>query len=156
MLAAPWLGLTMPVPLVKRMLAPILGTVWPTLALGSGIRVEDMTRDPGMQARIAGDPLIHHVATARWFNEARAAQAHILANAVTLRVPTHIALPGDDRIAATDTTRAFAQAAGPVVEITTTAGGFHELFLEPERDQIVNDLVSWVVARLNSRIIDAS
>ena len=156
LLVAPWLGLAMPVPAVKRLMAPILGAVWPTLALKSGIRVEDATRDPQMQALLSADPMIHHVATGRWFNEARATQAHILRGAATLRVPTYIALPGDDRIADAQATIAFARAAGPIVQISTTEGTFHELFLEPERDLIVNELVSWLVARLNRRIIESS
>lgn len=153
LLAAPWLGLAMPVPVAKRMIAPLLGVVWPTLALSSGIRAEDVTRDPLVQARLRADPLIHHVATARWFNEARATQAHILREAATLQVPTYISIPGDDRIADAQATIAFARSAGPIVQTTTTAGAFHELFLEPERELIVNEFVSWLVARLNSRII---
>lgn len=152
-LAAPWLGLAMKVPVVKRALAPVLRVLWPTLALANGIRVEDAARDATMQARLTADPLIHHVATARWFHQAQLAQARVLERASSLRVPTFIAIPGQDRIASADTTVAFAAAAGSIVQTRTYPETFHELFLEPEQEQITADIVSWLVPRLNARIL---
>jgi len=155
-LAAPWLGLKMKVPAVKRALAPVLGHLWPTLALGNGIRVEDIARDPAAQERIAHDPLILHVATSRWFNEARATQAYILAHATTLRVPTFMAIPGVDRIASAETSLGFARAAGPVVATKLYPAAFHEIFLEPDVGEIIAELVSWLVPRLDARILHLS
>jgi lysophospholipase len=163
-LGAPWLGLTMKVPMVKRAASPVLGWLWPTLALANGIRVEDVTRDAEVQRRLAEDPLIHHVATARWFNESLAAQAHILAEAGHLSIPTFIGIPGQDRIASAETAASFARAAqagGAPVQTKAYPEVFHELFLEPERDRIIADFVAWtvesiasgVVARHNPRIL---
>jgi alpha-beta hydrolase superfamily lysophospholipase len=152
-LAAPWLGLAMPIPLAKRALAPVMLRLWPTLALANGIRVEDVTRDKAMQDKLAVDPLIHHVATARWFSQAQAAQRRIFERAATLTIPTFIAVPGDDRIADATTTMAFAKAAGTIVQTHTYPDAYHELFLEPEHEQIVADIVSWLVPRLNARIL---
>ena len=152
-LAAPWLGLAMKVPLVKRALAPVLRVLWPTLALANGIRVENVTRDVTVQGRLSADPLIHHVATARWFHQAQLAQLRVMERAATLRIPTFIAIPGDDRIASADTTNAFAKTAGAIVQTRTYPGTLHELFLEPEHGAIIADIVSWLVPRLNARIL---
>jgi lysophospholipase len=155
-LGAPWLGLTMKVPLVKRAASPVMGWLWPTLALANGIRVEDVTRDPEVQRRLADDPLIHHVATARWFNESLSVQAHILAVAGQLSIPTFIALPGEDRIASVETAASFAraaQAAGAPVQTRSYPGVFHELFLEPERDAIIADIVSWTAETIASGVV---
>ena len=155
-LGAPWLATAMKVPVIKRAASPVLGVLWPTLALANGIRMEDVSRDGEVQARLAADPLIHHVATARWFNEALAAQAHILAQAGSWSIPTFIQVPEADRIASPDVTTSFVRAAiaaGRPVEAKTYPGVFHELFLEPERDRAIADLVGWVSEQLTSGVV---
>ncbi len=149
-LAAPWLELKMKVPLWKSVLAVVMTHLWPTLTKGNDLRPEDTTRDPVARARLVNDPLAHHVATPRWFTEVRAAQAHILGSASTLRVPTFIAVPGDDRIVSADATLAFGRDAGPIVEVKMYEHAYHELFLEPDWARIVDDCASWLVARLTT------
>jgi alpha-beta hydrolase superfamily lysophospholipase len=89
------------------------------------------------------------VATPRWFNEVRAAQAHILQSAVELKTPTLMLLASEDRIVSNDAALAFARAAGPTVELKQYEGLFHELFLEPERDVVIADLVRWLDAHVS-------
>ena len=147
-LAAPWLDLKMKVPSWKRALGRVMAYLWPTLALGNELRSTETTRDPAARERWANDPLAHHVATPRWFNEVRATQAYIMAHAVTLRVHTLMALAGEDRIVSNEAAHTFARAAGPVVEVKLYPEAFHEMFLEPDWKVIVEDFASWVVARL--------
>ncbi|MEO5768525.1 MAG: lysophospholipase [Polyangia bacterium] len=147
-LAAPWLELKLAVPRWKLALAQMVGGVWPTLAMGNELRSSDTTRDPTARERWADDPLAHQVATPRWFNEVRAAQAYILGHPDTLRVPTLIAVPGDDRIVSSERTLAFARAARAMVDVKVYPEAYHELFLEPDWRTIVEDFASWVVARL--------
>jgi alpha-beta hydrolase superfamily lysophospholipase len=149
-LACPYLALRLRVPAWKRTLGKLMGWLWPTLAIGNELRLEETTRDPDARALHAGDPLAHHVATPRWFNEVEAAQAHIMTQASTLRVPTFMALAGDDRIVDTDASLRFARDAGAVVQVKVYPQAYHELFFEPEWRQIVEDLASWVVARLTA------
>jgi len=85
-----------------------------------------------------------------------ATQAHILAQAGSWSIPTFIEVPGVDRIASADATNAFVQAAvaaGRPVESKTYPGVFHELFLEPERDRAIADLVGWVREQLTSGVV---
>jgi alpha-beta hydrolase superfamily lysophospholipase len=152
MLAAPWLALKLIVPVWKIRMSKIMGHVWPTLTMDNELRAEDTTRDPSVRHRLAGDPLAHHVGTPRWFNEAQKAQAHILGRASTLRVPTLMAVAGDDRIVLTETALAFARAAGPIVEVKTYPHAYHELFLEPDWARIVEDFVSWFVSWVVPRL----
>ena len=82
-LAAPWLQLAMKVPRWKLSLGALTSRFWPTLALANGIRAEDVSRNPEVLANFWKDPLVHHVATARWFAEATAAQRRILGAAAS-------------------------------------------------------------------------
>jgi acylglycerol lipase len=147
-LASPYFALKLKVPIWKTMLGRVAGLAWPTLAVTSGVRSEDTTKDPLVRERLLNDPVAHHVATPRWYSEVRATQAHILSRASTLRVPTFMALAGDDRVVLTQAAQAFAEQAGSIVEIKVYEQAFHELFLEPNWEQIVDDCASWLVARL--------
>lgn len=139
-LAAPWLELAMKVPRWKRGLGVLTARLWPTLALANGIQAEDVTRNPQVLANFWKDPLVHHVATARWFAEATAAQQRILAAAAQLDVPTLLLLAGADRIVVNDASSALAERAPRFIRLHRFDGLFHELFLEPEWPEVVTEI----------------
>lgn len=148
-MAAPFLSLKMPVPLVKRALAGPLGLLWPTLALSNGVHGADLSRTPEAQVGFDDDPLVHHVATSRWFNETRAAQARVLAAAPGLKTPALMQLAGADRLVSNDAALQLARSAGPIVEVRVYDNLFHEMFLEPERDAVIAELIRWTTAKLD-------
>jgi alpha-beta hydrolase superfamily lysophospholipase len=150
MLASPWLALKLKVPFWKLALSKVVGKVWPTLTLGNELSSEITIRAPEVRARWDNDPLAHHVATPRWFNEVRAVQAYILGHPSTLRVPTFMGVSGDDRLVSTEAALSFARAAPAVEQVKVFERAFHELFMEPNFESIVEDFASWVVARLSA------
>jgi alpha-beta hydrolase superfamily lysophospholipase len=145
-LAAPWLGLSLPVPWWKKALSPLFSTIWPTLTMGNGLRAADISRNPALEQIRAHDPLIHHVATARWFEEVLRTQLRIRTTAPALRVPTLILVAGQDRIVSSEATLAFVQTAGPAVAVRRYPAAFHDLFIEPEQDQVLSDILAWLRA----------
>jgi alpha-beta hydrolase superfamily lysophospholipase len=145
--AAPYLALKMPVPLYKRLASPVLGALWPTLAMSNQIGPELVARNPDLWDEIRNDPLVRHVATPRWFNEVRATQARLRASAHLLKVPTLMLIAGDDRLVDAAISVAFARAAGAGVELRVYAELFHELYLEPERELVISDLIGWLQGR---------
>ena len=149
-LAAPWLALNIKVPGIKRLLARLMGGIWPTLTMGNEIKPEQVFRDPDAIARWQADPLIRHVAAPRWFNEVRATQARIIAEPEKLKVPTLLLAAGDDRLVSTAAALAFAKAVGPTVEVRAYAGVTHEIFLDPERDTVLTDIAGWITRRLGA------
>jgi alpha-beta hydrolase superfamily lysophospholipase len=145
--AAPYLGLKMPVPLWKRAISPIVGAVWPTLTMSNQIQPEIVTRSPEACEEIRHDPQVRHVATPRWFNEVRATQARLRASANLLKVPTFMPVPADDRLVDSAASIEFARAAGPIVELHVYDQLFHEVYLEPERERVIGDVVHWLEGR---------
>jgi alpha-beta hydrolase superfamily lysophospholipase len=145
--AAPYLELKMPVPFYKRAIAPVLGAVWPTLAMSNQISPELVARDPAVWAEIRNDPQVRHVATPRWFNEVRATQARLRASAELLNVPTFMPVAGADRLVDAAASVEFARAAGAVVELRVYDGLFHEIYFEPERERVIADVVGWLQGR---------
>jgi len=148
-IAAPFLSLRMKVPAIKRALAGPLGVLWPTLALGNGVKAADVSRTPDAQAGFDADPLVHHVATSRWFNETLAAQARVMEAAPRLTTPTLMQLAGDDRLVSNDAALQFARDAGSIVEVKVYDNLFHEMFLEPERDAVIAELIRWTTDKLD-------
>jgi alpha-beta hydrolase superfamily lysophospholipase len=149
--AAPYLALKLKVPAYKRVMSPLLGALWPTLAMWNEIGPEATSRTPEVWAEMNTDPLVHHVATPRWFNEVRATQARLLQTAATLKVPTFMPVAGDDRLVDAEASLRFAKDAGAVVEVKVYECLFHELYLEPERERVITDIVQWLRARLPGR-----
>lgn len=144
----PQLALALRVPGWKRVAGRVMGRIWPTLAMGNELRAADISRNPLVVENFGRDPLVHHVATARWFVEMLAAQTRVRAGAASLTVPTLLLVAGDDRIVLSAAAVAFAHAAGPMVELRNYPGLYHELFLEPEHGEVVKDLVAWLRAPL--------
>lgn len=145
-LVAPWFALKMKVPVIKLVMARVLDRLWPRLALSNEIRIEDGTRSPEHLARFGSDPLIHHVATPRWFMEVRRTHAEIRARVPRLRVPTLMVLAGDDRIVSTDAALRFAALLGRYTDVDIKVYGelFHELYLEPGSERVVGDITRWL------------
>ena len=145
--AAPYLDLKMKVPLYKRMISPVMGVLWPTLAMSNEIGLDVTCSDPEACAAMAADPLIGRVATPRWFNEVRATQARLRGSATLLKVPTFMPVAGQDRLVDSAAAIAFAKAAGPIVELKVYEKLFHEMYLEPDRDVVITDVVDWLSRR---------
>jgi lysophospholipase len=143
-LATPYLGLGMKVPAWKRHLGALGSRVWPTLALANGIRPQDISRNPAVIAGFWKDPLVHHVATARWFHEVCAAQRRILGAAAGLAVPTLVLVAGEDRLVLNDACLALAAAAPRFVRLHRFERLYHELFLEPEWAEVVREINRWL------------
>jgi len=145
--AAPYLELKMKVPLYKRLISPVMGALWPTLTMSNEIALDVTCSDPEAVAAMAADPLIRHVATPRWFNEVRATQARLRASPTSLKIPTFMAVAGEDRLVDSAAAIAFAKAAGPIVDLKVYEKFFHEMYLEPHRDVVIADVVDWLSLR---------
>lgn len=140
-LAAPWLALALRVPPLKYWAGKLMGVLWPTLAFGNGLRGEDVSRNPEVIANFDKDPLIHHVATPGWFNGVEAAQARVLGATAQITGPVLVQVVGHDRITDTPASEAFAGKIG--ARLLRYEDLFHEIFLEPERERVIADIVSF-------------
>ena len=145
-LAAPMLIRKLKVPVWKLAIAPVASLLCPRLALASGLLAEDVTRDPEEIERQRKDPLIHHVATPRWFREAGRALAHARGAAATLATPTLLLMAGEDKIVDNAAMDAFARAAGAILTVRRYEGLYHDLFVEPEWPQVLADISHWLCA----------
>jgi alpha-beta hydrolase superfamily lysophospholipase len=118
--------------------------------MANELEAAKVSRNPLVIERFESDPLVHHVATPRWFTEVRATQARIRGAAADLAVPTLMVLAEGDKIVDNEASLAFARAAASVVEVRRHAALYHELFLEPEWPAVVSDIAHWLCSPLQS------
>ena len=131
-LSSPFLALRLAVPAPKIWLAKAASTIYPAFSQKNDLRPEDLTSDPAKQAERVADTLCHDVASARWFTEARAAQARVLAHADRVKVPTLWLIGGDDPIADPAVSERFARTVAGA-DVRRLDGYKHEVWNERER-----------------------
>ena len=148
-LSAPLFGIALEVPPLKRLAGRLASRVWPTLALPNGIRSDEVTHDRELAAAYDKDPLVFHVATARWFTEVADAQERALARAGSLALPLHVVMGTDDRIASYERARRFFDGAGSSDKTWEAKDGlFHEVLNEPEWRPIADRIAEFFLSHV--------
>jgi len=150
-ISAPLMGVAVQVPAWKVLLGKVMSKFWPTLSLPNEINPAHLSRSAEIVEKYAADPLVHRVATARWYTEMLAAQTSALQDAPKMTLPI-LTLQGDaDQIVDPAATRRFAEAVGSKdATFEELAGCYHEVFNEPERHQLYERVMDWLSERFAS------
>lgn len=137
---------------VQKLLLATLGRVAPHLALGNELKPDWISRDPAVVAAYVADPLVHDRVTPRLVRFIVDGGQQVREAAPRWRVPTLLLWAGADRCVAPAGSAAFAAAAPPgVVRAQAFAGLAHEIFNEPEKDEVFAALGAWFAERGQSR-----
>lgn len=146
-LSAP--ALAVEAPTWQRLAAGALARIVPTLALPNDLAAELLSRDPSVAAAYRDDPLRLRSATTRLGNELFAAMDRTRAQAQRLSVPTYVLHGGEDRLVPAAASEPLG--ANPEVTRVVYEALRHECLNEPERDEVLADLVDWLDERLADR-----
>jgi alpha-beta hydrolase superfamily lysophospholipase len=146
--ASPPLGrLGVPAPLLA--LGRVLSRVWPTFSLQTGMDLGGLARDPAVAEAVLADPHFHRYGTARLSTEVVAAITRVQAAAPKFPLPLLLLHGSADRMVHPDGTRRFAAAAGQAdVRLIEYPEGYHVLFADLDREQVLGDLIKWIDDRL--------
>lgn len=153
-LTSPFWKLALAVPPAKLIAGKIASRVYGKLALPSGLRGADVTRDPEIAAAYDRDPLNNKTATARWFTEASAAQESLVARAAELTLPVLVVAGEADKIAASSQARVvFDRIASKDKTLRMLTGQYHEVLNEPkpDREKTVAEIVEWLRAHASAQ-----
>ena len=147
-LSSPGFGVAMAVPEWKDALGKLMSRFIPTLAIPTGLDPKLVSRDPQVVEAYTGDRLVLTQATARWYVEFLAAQKRALSSANSVTKPALVMQAAEDGLVDPRASRLYAEAlAGDDVTYVSYAGLYHELFNEPEQDQVMRDVVAWLDER---------
>jgi alpha-beta hydrolase superfamily lysophospholipase len=140
---------------LKMWLARMLGRIWPTLGMNAGLDASAISRDPDVVSRYLDDPLVHGRMTAGLGAGMLAAVRRSAASAASVRVPLLMLHGEADRLCLPSGSQAF-YAGLPHDEVAgsrihTYPNLMHEIFNEPEREQVWIDLLAWLDEQGSSR-----
>lgn len=151
-LSSPFFQLHMDVPAWKLAAARGLSRLAPAFTMPSDLNPEHLTHDREILERAAIDPLVHRMATSRWFTETTTAQRHIASAAAALKMPVLMLYSGEDRIVKAEVSEQFfASLASPDKSAVRYDGFYHEVFNEIDRERVFADLVDWLTAHTGGR-----
>ena len=127
----------------------LLSRVWPTFSMETGLDVNGISRDPQEVKAYQSDPLVHGKGTARLATEVMDTAVYCQTNAHTLRLPLLMIHGTADPITApVDSRRLFDNVAAKDKTYIAYEGGHHESHNDIHFQQVVADLLAWLVERL--------
>jgi alpha-beta hydrolase superfamily lysophospholipase len=131
------------------LIAKSVGAIAPGLPM-QALDSSAVSRDPAVVDAYNTDPMVYHGKV-----PAGVARALLLVGetmpqrAPSLTAPLLVVHGSDDRLIAAEGSRQLVAAVGSSdVELKIYPGLYHEVFNEPEQEQVLDDVVSWINARL--------
>jgi acylglycerol lipase len=129
--------------------AKVLGVLTPGLPVQE-LDVAAISRDPAVVQAYNDDPLVYHGKVPAGVGRALLQVGETMPQrAPALTAPLLVVHGSDDRLIPVDGSRRLVECVGSTdVELKVYPGLYHEVFNEPERDQVLGDVVSWILTRL--------
>ena len=132
----------------QKLLLGALGPLAPGLAVGNGLKPAWISRDPAVVAAYQADPQVHDRVTPRLVRFILDGGEAVRAAAPRWAVPTLLLWAGADRCVAPAGSAAFAASAPTgVVRSRQFPTLYHEIFNEPEKDEVFVALGTWLAER---------
>jgi alpha-beta hydrolase superfamily lysophospholipase len=130
-------------------LAKTIGAIAPGLPLQQ-LDAGAISRDPAVVDAYNTDPLVYHGKVPGGIARALMLVGETMPQrAASLAAPLLVLHGSDDRLIPVEGSRQLVAAVGSSdVELKVYPGLYHEVFNEPEQDQVLDDVVSWINARL--------
>ncbi len=144
-LSSPFMGLRLPVPAWKNVMAKLAARFLPTLSLPAGIDPQMLTHDKDVLEAYTEDPLVFTSANARWFVEILSAQQSAFEQADRIKIPMLIMQAADDMLVDPEASRKFYEKiTHPEKEFRIYDHCYHELFQELNKKKIIKDVLDWL------------
>ena len=144
-LSNPLVGVAVKAPAVKIWAAGLLSKLWPTVSLANEVDANLLSRDMSVVKKYQDDPQVYSTITPRWYTEMMGAIDRVFADAGRGTVPLLMLIGEGDRITSVDASRDFFQRYGGAdKDLISYPGLYHEVFNEPEKDQVFQDVVEWL------------
>jgi alpha-beta hydrolase superfamily lysophospholipase len=132
---------------LQRLLLAVARPLFPHLPVGNGLKPEWISRDPAVVRAYVADPGVHDRVSAMLASFVVEAGEFVRQRAAHWTLPTLLMWAGADRCVDPLGSAAFAAAApSAVVSAQVWPALAHEIFNEPERGQVVGELLRWLGA----------
>src|SRR5262249_14748641 len=143
------LGFAVRIPRLKLAVGRASGLIVPRMRLANEINPGHLSRDPEGGRAYAEDLLVRRVVSARWFSEATRAMRSMPEEVPRIQVPVLMLHGTEDKVASVDATRdVFDRIGSRDKELKLYPGLYHELFNEPEKQDIFQTVGGWLSGHL--------
>ncbi|MDD4868454.1 MAG: lysophospholipase [Mycobacterium sp.] len=134
---------------MRALAAKVLGVVAPGLPVQE-LDINAISRDPAVVAAYNDDPLVYHGRMPAGIGRALLQVGETMPRrAPALTAPLLVVHGSADRLIPVAGARRLVDCVGATdVQLKVYPGLYHEVFNEPEHEQVLNDVVSWITARL--------
>jgi lysophospholipase len=130
-------------------LARVLSVLWPRVLLPNHVDASMLSHDPEVARAYREDPLVSHRVSPRWFTSTMLAIRQAHERAPQLALPLLLMVSGADRLVDPEASLRFAaHAPRDKLELVLWEGFYHEMFNEPEREDVFAKMEAWLEARL--------
>ncbi len=144
-LSAPMIQLAFQLPKIKELASRLALAIAPNIPLPTEPLAHLVSRDPAVVEHYKADKLNHGLASAAFFYSYLTVKADTLGRGGDFKVPMQMMLPLADRIIEPQATQDFfATLPGSQNKLLVYPQLFHEIFNEPEKEQIFTDLRFWI------------
>lgn len=148
-MTSPFLGLGVPVPGWKKLLAKTVSGIIPAAAVPAGLDPALLSHDEDVVDAYRNDPLVFTSATARWFMEVVKHQAEVVSDAGKISLPIYVGQGGADHIVSVQATRDFYEAIGSSnKKYVEYEGYYHEVLNEVKKMQVYQDIAAFIRSTL--------
>lgn len=136
---------------LQRVMLALARRLVPGLGGPNGLKSSWVSRDPAVVAKYEADPLVHGTIAAPLADFIISSGEQVLAHAAQWRVPTLLLYAGSDRCVSPAGSDRFAEAA-PKKWVTTHPYPvlYHEIFNEPEHDEVLAEVGTWLDQRFGA------
>jgi acylglycerol lipase len=143
-------------PAPARLIARMLSAVAPRAGL-IALDASLVSRDPQVVAAYRADPMVHHgKLPARTVAELIAAGQRFPELVANIRVPTLIMYGSEDRLCPPSGSVMLGERIGAAdITVIPYAGLYHEIFNEPERETVLDDMCAWLGAHVGAGVANA-
>lgn len=132
----------------QRLLLATLGRATPAMAVPNGIKVERICSDPVVVQAYVADPLVHGLVAPRLVRFIVDAGEEAARRAPHWNLPTLLLYASEERVIDPAGSARFAKLAPPAWVTTQAFQALaHEIFNEPEKEQVFERLGGWLDAR---------
>ncbi|MBX7449139.1 lysophospholipase [Mycolicibacterium sp. 3033] len=148
-LSGPAVAAQSSVPAVKVAAAKLLGRIAPGLPV-ENLPASAVSRDPEVVAAYEADPLVHHGRLPAGIGRALIGVGETMPRRAAAITAPLLVVHGDaDRLIPVQGSRTLVESVGSVdVHLKEYPGLFHEVFNEPEKALVLDDVTSWMESQL--------
>ncbi len=147
-LSGPAIAAQVGLPYVLTLVAPVVGRLLPGLPVQK-LDVSAISHDPAIIAAYNADPLVHHGRVPAGIGRALLGVGKTMRQrAAGLKRPVLTMHGGDDHLTAPEGSVWLSEAA-PDATLKIWDGLYHEIFNEFEKELVLDEVVSWIDARLS-------